>query len=57
MDTSKTYIKMCERAEEIQALRCEEKHRNTGKWLNGDLYADIVGKIGMAHPSYLDAWA
>ena len=57
MDISETYIKMCEKSEEIQLLRREERHNSKGKWKDGDIYTHIDGEIGMAHPSYLDAWA
>ncbi len=57
MDTSETYIKMCEKAEKIQLLRREKAHVDTGKWKDGDIYAHITGGISMAYPSYLDIWA
>lgn len=38
MDTSKEYIKMCEKAGEIQGLR------GSGLWVNGDFYTDEILK-------------
>ena len=57
MDISEQYIEMSKEAEEIQLLRREEKHKDTGKWVDGDFYADIADHTSMAHPSYPDAWA
>ena len=33
MDTSETYIKMCEKAEEIQKIRVESEYWEEGDWL------------------------
>jgi len=41
MDTSKEYIKMCDKALEIQALKREEKHKGTGKWIAGDFWTTV----------------
>jgi hypothetical protein len=56
MDTSETYIKMCD-CEEIQSLRREERHTNTGKWKAGDYWTDLLRKHIFIVPQYIDAWA
>jgi len=58
MDTSETYIKMSERAEEIQALKREEKYNNTGKWKPGDFWT-IVYNAGIISvvPHRYEVWA
>ena len=45
MDTSETYIKMCD-CEEIQELRREEKHKDTGKWSDGDFWTTVFDSAG-----------
>ena len=57
MDDSKIFIKMCEKAEEIQALKREEKHKNTGKWKAGDYWTDIFGSRVFIVCEFTDAWA
>ncbi len=57
MDTSETYVKMCGKAEEIQALRREEKHHDTGKWLNGDFYGSVLDARVFVVSRGNDAWA
>lgn len=56
MDTSPEYLKICEKAEEIQALRREQKHENTGKWQMGDFYFDLLGQVHIVD-EYRDAWS
>ena len=59
MDTTEQYIKMCEKAEEIQLLRREERHKDTGKWQEGDFWRTVFrfdkGAYVVSRPS--DAWA
>ena len=57
MDKTETYRKMCEKAEEIQALRREEKHKNTGKWKAGDYWTDIFRSGIFIVCDHTDAWA
>ena len=58
MDTSKEYIKMCEKAGEIQLLKREKKHTDTGKWKPGDYYTTWFPPFLITIiPQYLDEWA
>lgn len=59
MDTSERYIKMCEKAREIQLFRREEKHKSTGKWLIGDFWTTIFHSIDRVYvvKNCNDAWA
>ncbi len=57
MDRTETYIKMCGKAEEIQELRREEKHHDTGKWLNGDFYGSVLDARVFVVSRGNDAWA
>lgn len=60
MDTSETYIKMCEKADEIQTLHREVRHENTGKWKSGDFWTTVFDcdrSRAFVVPDYLDAWA
>ena len=57
MDTTETYIKMCEEAKEIQKLRREERHHNTGKWLDGDFYGSVLDNLVFVAHRLNDAWA
>ncbi len=57
MDTSETYTKMCEKAEEIQALRREKHNLETGKWKPGDFWFHIFDKCAHIVDEYRDAWS
>ena len=57
MDTSETYIKMCN-CLEIQELRREEKHKDTGKWQGGDFWTTVFkDKRVFVVARCNDAWA
>jgi len=60
MDCGSVYIKMCEKAEEIQVLRREEHNSDTGKWQPGDFWTTVFAsdkaKIFTVN-GYRDAWA
>ena len=59
MDTSETYIKMCEKVEEIQLLRREEHNMNTRKWQPGDFWCHIglrPDNFVFIVPDVKDAW-
>ena len=62
MDVSPIYIKMCEKAEEIQSSRREEHNKDTGKWQAGDFWTTLFevnkgNKFTFVVPAYRDAWA
>lgn len=57
MDTSETYVKMCEQVEEIQAQKREERHKNTGKWIAGDFWTTVFRDGVFIVPSHEDFWA
>ncbi len=57
MDKSQVYILMCQKAEEIQSLRREERHLDSGKWQEGDfwVWGDSSNDVAVVHHCN-DAW-
>ena len=57
MEASETYIKMCD-CPEIQEFRREEKHKDTGKWQEGDFWTTVFREQKVFIVARLnDAWA